>query len=161
MLTCNIDDEEAEPEPEQEQERISPSSEEPRQTAAPSIKSFSPSSSSSASSCSSTSSTYKKLTEIFPKRQECISECVEEGSNVVIIPQNSEKIGEAQNQQDRRQYLPKIMPCNTNKSGERLSLSSTGTEFSLTDIEASLDMPAPDVLAGTPGIVAIYIFFVF
>ncbi|XP_077302139.1 uncharacterized protein LOC143922677 [Arctopsyche grandis] len=150
MLTCNIDEEEAEAEPEPEQERMSPSGEEPRASTVPSAKSFSPSSSSSASSCSSTSSTYKKLTEIFPKRQDCITECNEEGSNVVIIPQNEKGIIVGDVQNDRRQYLTKIMPCGA-KPGERLSLSSTGTDFSLTDLEASLEMPAPDVLAGTPG----------
>lgn len=141
MLTCNIEDEESqerEPKSANVDRGISTEETHPHPPSTLPSKCFSPSSSSSsASSCSSTSSAYKKLTDIFPKRQQDrIPECNEEGNGngVVIIPQ-----------------VDKPTNLGISRPGDRLSQGSASTDYSSGDIDGVLDQPTPDVLAGTPG----------
>ncbi|CAH0558337.1 unnamed protein product [Brassicogethes aeneus] len=163
QLTCDVDEDTT--------VRVSPPGEESRNSpevnnlikANSDVKSFSPSSSSTTSSnSSSVSSTYKKITDLFGKRQERVPDVQNNFGGG--LPDLGGPNQEFNSSNDSRRFLAPLTACVSAinnpeeyyyQVGERSSMaSSLGTEYSLEDIDEGLNDGnkgnAPDVLAGTP-----------
>ncbi|XP_057653076.1 uncharacterized protein LOC130891960 [Diorhabda carinulata] len=183
QLTCDIDD--VSQDSDDLSARVSPTGEEGSNNSdnnqiSNKIKeprNFSPSSSSTASSNSSTSSTYKKITDIFGKREKPLENSTQSVNYEpkTVQTQTLPDIGGPYNHDTSekdsnksKQFLSTLAPLTACVSGishpddhyYHLSnhgsvISSTGSEYTLDDIDEALvneenKKITPDVLAGTP-----------
>ncbi|PSN52759.1 hypothetical protein C0J52_07497 [Blattella germanica] len=191
-LTCDLDEDEqqsdtCEPVPAPEELRASPQGEEARKPLPPAVASnppvpatsaTSPSSASVTSSSSNSSSTYKKLTDLFARRNNPEWQQQQQPGAVPLDLGNGKC---AVTRADaRKQFLSTLAPlaaCVTSGTaqddqedgnyyqqqqqqvvmtspvpGDRASVASSaaGTEYSLDDIDEALGAPQPDVVAGAP-----------